>query len=184
MKMLLTAFGVLGIAAATTVAQDVPPVKELQIIPTWERSENCDFANAEFEAKRTVPLRYQNEKKKTVELPVPAERVHNAATEAVRKAMRSQSQWAWRPGCLFVLHPPLDSVVPLRPGMSFLSTALSQENSLRAQQKQKPADSTPTVGLDAAIAECRKDWPTDFVMQEYCIKRQTEAYRRLHGGGQ
>src|SRR5688572_12997417 len=130
MKMLLTALPIVGMLAATAATQDIPPVKELQIIPTWERSENCDLANAEFDAKRLVPLRYQNEKRKAVELPVPAERIHKAATETVRKAMRSQSQWAWRPGCLFVSHPPLDSVVPLRPGMSFLGTALSQENSV------------------------------------------------------
>jgi hypothetical protein len=184
MKMLLMAFSVLGMLVGTVVAQDIPPVKELQVIPTWERSDVCALANAEFEAGRTVPLRYQNEKKKATELSVPAQRIHKGATETVRKAMRTQSQWAWVPSCLFVLHPRLDFAVPLPAGTSFLFTALSQENGSRAEQKQKPPVTTPDTGLDAAIAECRKEWPTDFVMQEYCIKRQTDAYRRLRGGGQ
>ena len=173
----------LGMLVGTLAAQDIPPVKELQIIPSWESSQICPQANADLEAGRTVSLRYQNEKKKKVELSVPAERIHKAATETVRRAMRTQSEWLWVPSCLFVLHPPIDAAVPLPLSMSFLSTALAEENALREAQRPKPTNAVPDSGLDAAIAQCRKDFPTDFVTQEYCIKQQTEAYRRLRGGG-
>jgi hypothetical protein len=183
MKMLLPAVSMLGLLVSTTVAQDIPPVKELQIIPTWEQSELCPQTNADFDAGRMVVLRYQNDKKKAMEFSVPAERIHKAATETVRNAVRTQSTWAWRPTCLFVLHPPLGFAVPLPSGTSYLFTALAQENALRAEQRPTPTNVVPDSSLYAAIAECRKGWPTDFVMQEFCIKRQTDAYRRLRGGG-
>ena len=37
--------------------------------------------------------------------------------------------------------------------------------------------------LEAARAQCRADWPADFVMQRYCIERQEEAYYDLRGRG-
>jgi hypothetical protein len=172
-----------GLFIEISAVQDIPLVKDLQIIPSWEGSQTCPQANADFAAGRTVSLRYQNEQKKKVELSVPAERIHKAATETVRRAMRTQSEWSWVPSCLFVLYPPLDAAVPIPPRMSFLFTALAEENALRAAQKQKPTNAVPDSGLDAAIAQCRKDFATDFVTQEYCIKQQTEPYRRLRGGG-
>jgi hypothetical protein len=62
----------------------------------------------------------QNDKKKAMEFSVPAERIHKAATETVRNAVRTQSTGAWRPSCLFVLHPPLGFAVPLPSGTSDL----------------------------------------------------------------
>src|SRR5258708_475566 len=99
MKRLLLAFVMLGMLVGTTVAQDIPPVKELQIIPSWENSESCIQANEEWKAGKVVHLRYADSKKKKVELEVPAERIHKAATETVRTALIKQSQWAWRPNC-------------------------------------------------------------------------------------
>jgi hypothetical protein len=40
-----------GMFAGSTVAQDIPLVKELQIIPIWKRSEICQQANADFDAE-------------------------------------------------------------------------------------------------------------------------------------
>ena len=184
MRMFLTAFGLFGIVVGTSVAQDIPPVTDLQIIPTWEHSSLCPDANAELQAGKTVHLRYQDEKKKKVELELPADRIHKDATQTVRNAMFSQARWTWNPPCLFVVHPPLESVVPLPLGLSFLRTALAEENGLRALRTQKQTGPTSDTGLDAAIAECKRLFPADFVTQEHCIKRQTEAYRRLRGGRQ
>jgi hypothetical protein len=184
MRKLLAALGLSVLLLGTIQAQDIPPVKDLQIIATWDRTENCDQTNADWDAKRPVLLRYQTDKKKAFEFTVPAESIHRPATEAVRTAMRSQSQWPWRPKCLFVLHPPMDFTAVLPSGTSFLFTALAEAKGRLADQKQKPTNTPADSELGAAIAQCKKDWPADFVMQEYCIKQQTEAYRRLRGGGE
>ena len=42
-----------------------------------------------------------------------------------------------------------------------------------AQQRQLILGSSE---LEQAFAQCREDWPADFVMQQFCMDRQEEAF--------
>lgn len=62
-----------------------------------------------------------------------------------------------------------------------LNTALEpMRKAYRASAK--PTQATPATydPLQAIRAKAAKEWPKDFAMQEYVIKREVEAYNRLH----
>ena len=64
----------------------------------------------------------------------------------------------------------IQKVTPEGPVLVYVQPATSMRGP--AQRRQLLGSSE----LEQAFAQCRADWPADFVMQRYCMERQEEAF--------